>query len=78
MKRWAQLTELRHSLSRARVFAEQTGYPALAGFITNALTGINSEIEKLELAKQQPPAKETVKRRTTKSAPATNPPEEEQ
>lgn len=78
MTRWAQLTELRHSLSRARVFAEQTGYPALAGFITNALTGINSEIEKLELAKPQPVAEKTVKRRTTKQSIIDNPPEEEQ
>ena len=76
MKRWADLTELRHSFSRARVFAESTGYPALAGFITNALVGINSEIEKLELAKPQPVAKETVKRRTTKQSVTNNPPEE--
>ena len=76
MTRWAQLTELRHSLSRARVFAESTGYPELAQYITNALMGINNEITSLELVKPKPTPKETVKRRTTKASTATNTTEE--
>lgn len=72
MHRWAQLTELRHSLKRARGIAEETGYPALAGFITNALIGIQSEIQRLELAKPEPVAKETTKRRTATKSTATN------
>ena len=72
MKRWIQLTELRHSLTRARVFAEEANHPAIAQFITNSLVGIQSEIESIEAAKKQPApaakpsAKRVVKSRTNK------------
>ena len=68
MKRWAQLKELAHSLSRARVFAEETGHNGLAGFITNALVGIQSEISSIEASQSKPQAEpKTTRTRTTKS-----------
>jgi hypothetical protein len=48
MKRWAGLTELRHSLGRARAIAEELNMPHLATYISHTLGVIQNEITTLD------------------------------
>ena len=73
MKRWAQLTELRHSLGRARAFAEELQMNQLATYISHTLGVIQHEItqlDKLREAQTKPPeVKPARKSRTVASNP---------
>ena len=68
MKRWAQLTELRHSLGRARAFAEELDMPQLATYISHTLGVIQNEITQLDKlrAAQITPQEPTPTRKRTK------------
>ena len=79
MRRLNNLQELKHSLGRARAFAEDLTMLQLATYISHTIGTIQDEIQTLEKSLEpKPPAKETVKRRTTKSSPSTNSPKETQ
>ena len=67
MKRWAQLTELRHSLGRARAFAEELNLIHLANTLTHSLGVIQNEItelDKLRAAQVTPQAPKPARKRT--------------
>lgn len=71
--RWAQLTELRHSLGRARGIAEELQLIHLANTLTHNLGVIQNEITSLEKQREALLTPPETKPRRTRTKVADNP-----
>jgi hypothetical protein len=67
MKRWAQLVELRHSLSRARALAEELNLIHLSNTLTHNLGVIQNEINTLDKQREALLTSTEVKPRRTRT-----------
>jgi len=72
MKRWADLGELKHSLGRARAFAEELNMPQLATYISHTLGVIQNELTQLDKIRAAQITPETPKPARKSRTVATN------